>query len=205
MYALRQRFDDMILYAGLVLLLAMIAQLTQGFYVIGDSGAISYGLVMLGSNSCPYCQSLRRFFDSTYKGMWAYLPIESIGTDLLYKIALAEINYGLNSSYAGATPHTLVFNNGVLVAIVIGDVESKGFWDDLMKLGATDKVPVYLGNSAEIEIPRGALTETLTKLETILNTTTTPQSGAASETTGVMLVVAGVMIFLAYIVMRKRR
>ncbi|MEM0297761.1 MAG: hypothetical protein QXS42_05925 [Zestosphaera sp.] len=197
--------DGLARYVTLVLLLSLIVQPVQVLCLAGDSRGVGYSLVMLGSKTCPYCQALHKFFSANYAGVFTVLNVEDVGTELLYKIALLEVSYNLSSSYAGATPHTLVFNNGTLVAIVIGDVESREFWDNMIGLKATDKVPVYLGNNTEIEIPRNALAEITTKLETLLNTTTTPRpSSIASEATGLILVVAGVMILLTYIIMRRR-
>ncbi len=195
----------------LVALLIMVAQpLTL---VVGDT--VNYDLIVLGSRSCPHCLSLHSFLESNYRGVCLFLWLEDIGTDLFYEIARVEIIYGLSKSYASATPHTFVFNNGTLVAIVIGAVESKVFWDELLKSGATDLVPVYLGDSVQIRIPRNALSGFMTKLEATLNTASTPRpttTGAnvsdlsnASVMVGVLFIFAGVLVLLAYVITRRRR
>ncbi|MEM2020761.1 MAG: hypothetical protein QXP80_00845 [Zestosphaera sp.] len=203
---------DLTRYVIVAALLIMIAQ--PLVLVMGDT--VNYGLIVLGSRSCPHCQSLHNFFESTYQGVCLFLWLENIGTDLFYEIASVEINYGLSKSYAGATPHTLVFNNGTLVAIVIGAVESKVFWDELMRSGATDLIPVYIGDSIQIRIPRNALSGFMAELEATLNMTSTPQpttTGAgtnagdlsnASVMIGVLFIFTGVLVLLAYVITRRR-
>lgn len=190
-------------------MLFIFLQLLHSFSVAWGSGGVGYSLVVIGSNACPHCNRLHKFFEATYsEDRWVFLPVESVGAELLYKIAVTEVNHGLDRRFAGAVPHTLVFNDGVLVAIVIGDIEVKEFWDSIMKLNASDRVPVYIGDTIVIEIPRSDLT-ILSDLEAILVNTTTPQTttppSSMPTTMIIILVVASVMILLTCINVRRKR
>lgn len=163
------------------------AQLVLGYEVVWCGGVCSYSFVTFGSKSCPHCQSLHSFFSTNFQGMYVFVWIESTaaGLNLLYDIATAEVKYGLSSSYAGATPHTLVFSDCVLVAVVIGAVENSEFWSSLLKLNTTEFVPVYLGTTVRAKIPRTSLTNLLTELDKLLNpadTTTEPNTTATPTT-----------------------
>ena len=177
--------------------------------VTSDSLA-NYNFVTFGSKSCPHCKALHDFFSSNYQGRYCFFWVEDTeSSKLFYKLAVVETNYGLGQ-YAGAVPQTLVFRDGSLIAIVIGEVTDTRFWDQLILSNATNEVAIYLGSTkSSITIPNESLVSFLTDLEKSIETQTTtqPQTNTAANAplnlVGVALVTVGIIILALYFIKRR--
>ncbi len=122
---------------------ALLVLLTTQYDVVSaqqSSGDDNFFLFEYGSSKCPHCVPLHEFLVQNYDGHHYFCDISVNRTCLVY------FNEFLNATgLPGYIPQTLVIKGEHIVALVIGEVRDKAFWDNLIKGSASDKIPVYLG------------------------------------------------------------
>jgi len=172
--------------------------------LVSSNDLTSLNFIMFGSKTCPHCKALHNFFNTNYQGRFYVFWVEDVaGSNLFYKLAATEINYGLSQDYAIAVPQTLVLREGTPIAVVIGEVENTEFWNQLVLSNTTSKVSVYLGSSKSgIVIPSESLENLLSDLEKNIN----PQTSARNTLpilAGSALILAGVAVLMLYLIKRR--
>lgn len=184
--------------------------------IVSSDNLASLNFVMFGSKTCPHCKALHDFFSANYQEKSYFFWVEdTTGSNLFYELVKAEINHGLSQNYALAVPQTLVLREGTPIAVVIGEVTSTEFWNQLMLSNATGEVSVYLGSSkSSIVIPNESLKSLLSDLEksvkpqtqtqasTQTQNQTQPNNNTPFSTIGLVLVVVGVAVLVLYFVKR---
>lgn len=101
------------------------------------SCANSTCIIMFGLKSCPHCHAMYEFFmgDEVYSSICRVFWVDSVGSkelELFFNLVNTEIMSGVNPAIARGVPQTVVVRNGSIEAVVIGEVESKDFWDRLI-------------------------------------------------------------------------
>ncbi|MEM1628779.1 MAG: thioredoxin family protein [Desulfurococcaceae archaeon] len=91
-------------------------------------------IVMFGATWCPHCHKQYLFFENNSyleRSLVLWLDQDDYATLLFNRISQLEVRKGF-TRYAGAVPHILVINKGVLEAIIVGEALDKSFWDKLL-------------------------------------------------------------------------
>jgi len=101
-----------------------------------------------GDSQCPHCAAQHRFFLNNYgSDHHVFCDIRTNQTCMLFFAKYLKVT-GLPAS----VPQTLVFVDGHLNAIVIGEVEDKNFWDNLIGIKPSYEVKLYLGEEARTSV-----------------------------------------------------
>ncbi len=101
-----------------------------------------------GDSQCPHCAAQHKFFLNNYGSEHhVFCDIRTNQTCMLFFAKYLKVT-GLPAS----VPQTLVFVDGHLNAIVIGEVEDKGFWDNLIGIKPSYEVKLYLGEEAKTSV-----------------------------------------------------
>ncbi len=99
----------------------------------------NYFFFEYGSSGCPHCVPQHEFFLKSYGVKHHFFcDIATNKTCLLY-----FVKYLNRTGLPPYVPQTLVFVNGRLVAVVIGELEEKPFWDSLISSSPGKAIPVY--------------------------------------------------------------
>jgi glutaredoxin-related protein len=97
-------------------------------------GLANVKLIMFGSKTCPHCQKMNEFFTAEFRE--EYFPVWVSGENLTWFVEIASVEYevGLPEQYSYAVPQTLVLDrNGLVKAIVIGEIVDKKFWAAMLE------------------------------------------------------------------------
>lgn len=189
----------------MTLLVLLIMPQHSMVYAQQSSDDNNFFLFEYGSSKCPHCVPLHEFLVQNYDGHHYFCDISVNRTCLVY------FNEFLNATgLPGYIPQTLVIKGDHIVAVVIGEVRNKTFWDSLISSNATNKVPVYLGTEEKgymlislsnqslfikeyIPLPYnvvthgGFITHTSSSTSTsTTSTTTTPGGGSSGKSRGLI-------------------
>ncbi|MCD6323974.1 MAG: hypothetical protein J7L55_02555 [Desulfurococcales archaeon] len=116
----------------------------------------SYFFFEYGSSGCPHCVPQHKFLLKYYGEEHHYFcDVATNRTCLMF-----YVRYINRTKLPPLVPQTLVFVDGRLVAVVIGENQEKPFWDSLITSGPSTQIPVYFGstpkkylNVSESEMP----------------------------------------------------
>ncbi len=163
--------------------------------VRAEEGGRGFFFYMYGSSACPHCARLHGFFEQYYRGHYSFCDMEySRGCRDAWLAAASAA--GLRGDELGI-PTVFVVVNGSLAAVVVGEVEDKGFWDRLASSSPVNGslVPLYYGPSfvryLNISDPRGFVEEYLAGGR--------GGGGAPGASTGSPASLAAALVFLALI------
>jgi len=144
----RCEFRRPLLVTVLVITLVLLIILPQHNAVTARQGNSNFFLFEYGSSKCPHCVPLHEFFLQNYDDHHYFCDISTNKTCLDY------FNEFLNATgLPGYIPQTLIIKGKYVVAIVIGEIRDKAFWDSLISRNATSKIPVYLGTEEKGYLP----------------------------------------------------
>ncbi len=131
----------LLVVAVLTVLLALLTMSQHSVVLAQQSNDDNnFFLFEYGSSKCPHCVPLHEFLIQNYDGHHYFCDISVNRTCLVY------FNEFLNATgLPGYIPQTIVIKGEHVVALVIGEVRDKVFWDGLIKGSASNNVPVYLG------------------------------------------------------------
>lgn len=191
----------LLVVAVLTILLALLTVPQHSVVFAQQSNDVdNFFLFEYGSSRCPHCVPLHEFLIQNYDGHHYFCDIS------VNRTCLAYFNKFLNATgLPGYVPQTVVIKGGHVVALVIGEVRDKAFWDSLIKGSAGDKVPVYLGTEEKgymliplssqplfikeyIPLPYdvvthgGFATRTSTSVTGTTTTSTTPETSSTTTT-----------------------
>lgn len=126
---------------ALVKALLAVTLMVAILFVVFPYVAISqqdYIIFEYGSSGCPHCNALHQFLLENYG------EEHHIFCDITNKICAQYFAKFLSASkLPGVVPQTFVFKEGKLLAIVIGEIESIGFWNDVLSEQPSDNITIY--------------------------------------------------------------
>jgi len=114
-------------------------------------GAEAIHFYIYGSYRCPHCSRLEQLLTQWYGESSVFFC--SVDRNATCAKRFYVLSHRLNLGYA--VPLTLVINENRVVAIVLGEVGEKGFWDRLLERRPSNSIPLYIANqfvgSIEVE------------------------------------------------------
>lgn len=92
-------------------------------------------IIMFGLTTCPHCHNMDKFFKEYYSNMYAvfWVDVDNKAEKIFIEIVKIEINNNIPRNLALSVPHTLVIVNSKVKAIVIGEIQSTEFWNNILK------------------------------------------------------------------------
>lgn len=136
----RSRTCQLLLVVASVALLALLTPLHYVTTSAQQGNDNNFFLFEYGSSKCPHCIPLHEFLMQNFDGHHYFCDVSVNRTCLTY------FNKFLHATGLPAyVPQTIVIRGERVVALVIGEVRDKAFWDRLIKGSVSDKIPVYLG------------------------------------------------------------
>ena len=96
-----------------------------------------------GTSKCPHCSAMHVFLEKNYPGSHYFCDIAT------NRICVKYFVHYLNATgLPGLVPQVIVVKNAsYVVAIVIGEIENKTFFDSLSRLEPSTRIPIYEGGS----------------------------------------------------------
>ncbi len=128
------------LFITLLLLVILIPPITL---VFGASRTPLYYFYIYGENTCPHCVAMHEFLSKTYGE--EHVVFCNILPETMNNPCFRKLEDFSNTGLVLGVPFIIVVYNGTASAIVIGEYENKTFFDSLLHMNPSNKIPVYTG------------------------------------------------------------
>lgn len=89
-------------------------------------------IAMFGRSDCIHCKNMNKFFIDNYREFYRDLWIDKDRNIEIIFSELIEIEIKSGIKEIGV-PHTLIIENNSIRVIVIGEINNKDFWNNLIK------------------------------------------------------------------------
>jgi len=130
----------------IVVSIALSAMLFMVYYYTPAGNTLFF---VYGDAFCPHCERFVEFLRDNHYNYY-FCNLESSKT-----CSISYINITSELGLPEAVPLTVVVKNNHIIAIIIGEVEDKGFLEQLAKQNPSEEIPVYYSTNlvGHINIP----------------------------------------------------
>lgn len=118
---------------------------------MGDGGSFFY---IFGVSTCPYCRALDQFFTQVYPGKSYFCKADLNDVCLQnFRTVLGILaTKGIPQEELGGVPTTLVIKDWkYILAVVIGAVTDKNFWDNIVSTTPKEKIQVFVPEQSTLK------------------------------------------------------